>query len=59
MNLLWLLSDNGTHVRFCWIPSHCGTEGNERVDQLATETLVTIRSGQNVKQTSDGYDSES
>ena len=39
MNLLWLLSDKGTHVRFCWIPSHCGTEGNERVDQLAKETL--------------------
>ena len=29
----------GTHVRFCWIPSHCGIEGNERVDQLAKETL--------------------
>ena len=27
------------HVRFCWIPSHCGIEGNERVDQLARETL--------------------
>ena len=39
MNLLWLLSDRGTHVRFCWIPSHYGIEGNERVDQLAKETL--------------------
>ena len=39
MNLLWLLSDKGTHVRFCWIASHCGIEGNERVDQLAKETL--------------------
>ena len=39
MNLLWLLSDKGTHVRFCWIPSHCGIDGNERVDQLAKETL--------------------
>ena len=39
MNLLWLLSNKGTHVRFCWIPSHCGIEGNEKVDQLATETL--------------------
>ena len=29
MKLLWLLSDKGTHVRFCWIPSHCGIEGNE------------------------------
>ena len=27
------------HVHFCWIPSHCGIEGNERVDQLAKETL--------------------
>ena len=39
MNLPWLLSDRGTHVRFCWIPSHCDIEGNERVDQLAKETL--------------------
>ena len=39
MNLLWFLSDKGTHVRFCWIPSHCGIEGNEKVDQLAEETL--------------------
>ena len=39
MNLLWLLSDRGTRVRFCWIPSHCGIEGNKRVDQLAKETL--------------------
>ena len=28
MNLPWLLSDKGTHVRFCWIPSHRGIEGN-------------------------------
>ena len=34
MNLLWLLSDKGTHVHFCRIPSHCGIEGNESVDQL-------------------------
>ena len=26
-------------MRFCWIPSHCGIEENERVDQLARETL--------------------
>ena len=39
MNLLWLLSDKGTRVRFCWIPSHHGVEGNEKVDQLAKETL--------------------
>ena len=39
MNLLWALSDKGTCVRFCWVPSHCGTEGNEIVDQLAKETL--------------------
>ena len=38
-NLLKLLSDKGTHVRFCLIPSHCGIKGNERVDQLAKETL--------------------
>ena len=39
MNLLWSLSDKGTRVRFCWVPSHCGINGNERVDQLAKETL--------------------
>ena len=39
MNLLWSLSDKGTRVRFCWVPSHCGIDGNERVDQLAKETL--------------------
>ena len=39
MLLFWLLSDKGTRVRFCWIPSHCGIEGNERVDRLAKATL--------------------
>ena len=39
MNLLWALSDKDTCVRFCWVPSHCGLEGNEIVDQLANETL--------------------
>ena len=39
MNLLWALRDKGTCVRFCWVPSHCGIEGNEIVDQLAKETL--------------------
>ena len=39
MNLLWALSDKGTCVCFCWVPSHCGIEGNEIVDQLAKETL--------------------
>ena len=38
-SLLWSLSDKGTRVRFCWVPSHCGIDGNERVDQLAKETL--------------------
>ena len=38
MNMLWLLSDKGTCVCFSWIPSHCGIEGNETVEQLAKET---------------------
>ena len=33
MNLLWLLRDRGKYVHFSWIPSHCGIEDNERVDQ--------------------------
>ena len=39
MSLLCSLSDKGTRVRFCWVPSHCGIDGYERVDQLAKETL--------------------
>ena len=39
MNLLWALSDKGTRVHFCWVPSHCGIRGNEIVDQLAKETV--------------------
>ena len=42
MNLLWSLSDKGIHVRFCWVPSHCGIDGNERVDQLAKETGTVV-----------------
>ena len=34
--------DKSTHVRVCWIPSHCGIEGNERVDQLAQGTFDHI-----------------
>ena len=32
MNLLWALGDKGTCVSFCWVPSHCGIEGNEVVN---------------------------
>ena len=39
MNLHWSLSEKGTCVRFCWVPSHCGIDENERVDQLAKKTL--------------------
>ena len=38
-SLLWIPNDKGTHAHFCWIPSHCGIEGNEKVDQLAKEIL--------------------
>ena len=34
LNPLWMLIDKGTLVGFCCIPSHCGIEENERVDQL-------------------------
>ena len=32
-------SDRGTRVRFRWVPSHCGIDGNKRVDKLTKETL--------------------
>ena len=35
--LLWLYTS--TCVLFYWIPSHCGIEGNERVDQLEKDTF--------------------
>ena len=40
---VWSLSDKGTHVCFCWISSHCGTDRNERADQLAKETRPRYR----------------
>ena len=39
MNLLGSLSGKDLRVSFCWVTSHCGIDGNERVDQLAKETL--------------------
>ena len=39
MKVFWALSNKGTCARFCWVPSHCGFEGNEIVDQLAKGAL--------------------
>ena len=39
INLLWLLSDKGIRVRFCWISSHSGIVGNEGMDQLTKPIL--------------------
>ena len=39
MDVLWLLGDKGICVCFCWIPSPCGIGENERVHQLAKETI--------------------
>ena len=35
---IYHILNEGTHVRFCWIPSHSGIGGNKRVEQLAKET---------------------
>ena len=39
INLLWKWGDKGTHLKFCWIPSHCGIVGNEDIGGLAQEPL--------------------
>ena len=39
MSLLWLLSDIGTHFRFCSIKSHCGIEGKWKSGATSSETL--------------------
>ena len=31
------LSTQETKIEICWIPSHCGTDGNEKADKLAGE----------------------
>ena len=38
-SLFWLLCNKGTRVCFFWIPSHCGIDGNERLDHLTKVTL--------------------
>ena len=40
MNIIWLLTDKSTSVCFVWIPSRCGIDGNERLDQLPKKTLA-------------------
>ena len=43
MNLFFFsLNDNGTYVRFCWIPSHWDIEGNDKVERLTKETTMQI-----------------
>ena len=50
-NLLWLLSDKGTHVCFYWLPSHCGIEGNRgrppkeilNIDPLASVNCADLK----------------
>ena len=33
--LLKVLEENSTHVKFCWVPAHCGILGNEIADKIA------------------------
>ena len=36
-HLIHILFLRGSHVSFCWVPSHCGLHNNELVDILAKE----------------------
>jgi len=36
---LWLIEEQGKEVVFCWVPGHCGIDGNEQADQAAKEAL--------------------
>ena len=40
MNLLWSMSDKGTSVRFCWVPSHCRTRGRPTGYHHCGQTLT-------------------
>ena len=41
-HVIHLLSDKGTSVSFCWVPSHCGISANERVDQAARKAARNV-----------------
>ena len=32
-----LATQHGKNVELCWVPSHCGIEGNERADTAAVQ----------------------
>ena len=40
LNIHQELVETGTHVKFLWIPGHCGIAGNERADEEAKAALT-------------------
>ena len=39
---LFLLGRRGKNIDFCWVPAHCGVQGNERADILAKQMSVNV-----------------
>lgn len=38
-----MLQSRGNSTRLCWVPSHCGVEGNEGADTAAREIITTAQ----------------
>ena len=39
---VYLIENRGKEIKFCWVPSHVGVEGNERADSLAKQAINGI-----------------
>ena len=38
---IYLITNRGKAINFCWVPAHVGVEGNERADMIAKEAVAS------------------